>query len=328
MAYSEQAQTTITLLQDRPLAYHPALARALGSVNAAIWLGQLMYWDGKGFKHEDGWIEKTAVDMEAETALSGYEQETARNVCMKLDVVEYDRRGLPAMPCYRIRYDQLIEVIATNGQKSRLGKRQMNYGNKSGEDPTKQDGGKAPNLVGGTYQSQDRCFPPATSQRLQAETTYIEGADAQPPADGTPTTSGTSEPGTIKTRRAGHRTTSESSGAAQRDRPRDPLFDALAELCKLDPKLKGSMIARTANNLRKVSATPEQVTRFGEWWRLWDWRGTRGQPPTPPQVETEWRKAMEWDGKPPCPKSSTPLKTGTMDRVQRAMAMVDWGGQA
>ena len=42
----------IELLGDRPVAYHPMLAKRLGSVKAALFLSQLLYWHGKG-RHGD-----------------------------------------------------------------------------------------------------------------------------------------------------------------------------------------------------------------------------------------------------------------------------------
>ncbi|MDH4869149.1 hypothetical protein SBO82_19485 [Alcaligenes nematophilus] len=61
----------------RPIAYHPALARMVGGVNAAIFLSQLIYWDERMEDAELG-VYKTAEQWEAETGLSVREQTTAR----------------------------------------------------------------------------------------------------------------------------------------------------------------------------------------------------------------------------------------------------------
>ncbi|MGE8515752.1 MAG: hypothetical protein ACN6OM_04000 [Alcaligenes nematophilus] len=53
----------------RPIAYHPALARMVGGVNAAIFLSQLIYWDERMEDAELG-VYKTAEQWEAETGLS------------------------------------------------------------------------------------------------------------------------------------------------------------------------------------------------------------------------------------------------------------------
>ena len=111
MAYSRDAQALISILQDRPIAYHPKLAAVLGSIPAAIWLGQLMYWDGKSTRHDDGWIEKTSEQFKEETFLTTKQQELIRTKCIGLGVVIAERRGIPAKPCYKIDYTRLSEVI-------------------------------------------------------------------------------------------------------------------------------------------------------------------------------------------------------------------------
>ena len=60
----------------RPIAYHPRLAKPLGSVNAAILFGQLVYWHDK--TNNPLGVYKTALEIEEETGLSIKEQETAR----------------------------------------------------------------------------------------------------------------------------------------------------------------------------------------------------------------------------------------------------------
>ena len=63
----------IALLQDRPIAYHPLLAKALGGVKQAVFVSQLLYWTGKG-KRADGFIWKTQEEWADETGLSAGEQ--------------------------------------------------------------------------------------------------------------------------------------------------------------------------------------------------------------------------------------------------------------
>jgi hypothetical protein len=60
----------------RPIAYHAGLARHVGGVATAIFLGQLMYWDEIS-KDEMG-VYKTSEEWESETGLSYREQATAR----------------------------------------------------------------------------------------------------------------------------------------------------------------------------------------------------------------------------------------------------------
>ena len=63
------------LLSDRPIAFHPAMARLLGGINEALLFQQLAYWSDKGDDPE--WIYKSQVELEAETCLSAYQQKQA-----------------------------------------------------------------------------------------------------------------------------------------------------------------------------------------------------------------------------------------------------------
>lgn len=85
----------IKILGDRPVAYHPVLARISGGVKAGIMLSQLCYWFGKG-ADPDGWIFKTEKEFEEETALTIREQEGARKLLVKCGFVEIRRMGMPA----------------------------------------------------------------------------------------------------------------------------------------------------------------------------------------------------------------------------------------
>jgi hypothetical protein len=76
----------------RTVAYYPALARALGSVNAALLLCQLIYWFGKEADPELG-IYKTKAELTEETGLSRREQDaaTAKLVQLGLLTMHYQR---------------------------------------------------------------------------------------------------------------------------------------------------------------------------------------------------------------------------------------------
>lgn len=71
------------------------------------------------------------------------------------------------------------------------------------------------------------------------------------------------------------------------ERPRDLMFDAVAKVCVLDPKLQGSRIARTSNLLKKSGYVPEDVLQFLTWWKSNDfrWRQSK-QPPLPEDITT------------------------------------------
>ena len=97
-------------LQDvgRPIAYYPKLRRITGSTNATIFLCQLIYWKGKEADPE-GWIYKTAEEMEAETGLSYDEQKTARTKLKDAGLIEEHYARLDHQMKYRLN----VEAIDT-----------------------------------------------------------------------------------------------------------------------------------------------------------------------------------------------------------------------
>ena len=99
---------TIRLL-GRPIAYHPKLAKLLGSVNAAILFGQLVYWSDKT-SHEFG-IYKTAEQIEEETGLSPKEQKTAREKLVKLKVLTETYRRLEHRLYFKINFAVYDEFV-------------------------------------------------------------------------------------------------------------------------------------------------------------------------------------------------------------------------
>jgi hypothetical protein len=104
-------QALLDLLGDRPVAYHPILAKALGGVVEAIFTSQLLYWTGKG-KLTDRWIYKTQAEMEAETGLTRRNQETARKNLKELGILEEKLKGVPATLHYRLDLTRLADLVS------------------------------------------------------------------------------------------------------------------------------------------------------------------------------------------------------------------------
>jgi len=57
-------------------------------------------------------------------------------------------------------------------------------------------------------------------------------------------------------------------------------FGALAEMCKLDMKLKAGQIGKTAKILIKAEYTIDDLKGFESWWYKNDFRGQKNEPPT------------------------------------------------
>ena len=75
-----------------PVAYYPRLAVALGGVKEAVFVCQLLYWEGKQSDSER-WIHKSLEEVRAETGLSRYEQDGVRRALERKGILEcrYDR---------------------------------------------------------------------------------------------------------------------------------------------------------------------------------------------------------------------------------------------
>lgn len=105
-----EKQLLINLLMDKPVAYHADIAKAIGSVNAGLFVSQLMYWTGKE-KSQDGFIYKTQAEWYDELGMGRREQETARKKLKSLGILEEKLVGLPAKLHYKIHFDALIQVL-------------------------------------------------------------------------------------------------------------------------------------------------------------------------------------------------------------------------
>lgn len=107
--YSQRAAGILAILADRPVAYHPKLATAIG-VKETVFVCQLLYWDGRGSRG-DGYIWKVQAEITEETGLSRYEQQTVRKNLKKRGILEEQLRGVPAKLHYRLNFDALAEAI-------------------------------------------------------------------------------------------------------------------------------------------------------------------------------------------------------------------------
>lgn len=113
------------LLSDRPVAFHPQLARLLGGINAALLFQQIAFWSNTKPDSEAGygaWIWKTQTELEAETTLTRYEQENARKNLRRTNVIEEHRRSVPARLHYRINWRRFFELLEEDASPTVCGK--------------------------------------------------------------------------------------------------------------------------------------------------------------------------------------------------------------
>jgi hypothetical protein len=79
---------------DQPVAFHRCLVSITGSVNAALLLGQLIYWTPRA-NDKNGWVYKTSDELEEEVGLSRHEQATARRNLRERGLVVEEKKGVP-----------------------------------------------------------------------------------------------------------------------------------------------------------------------------------------------------------------------------------------
>jgi hypothetical protein len=114
---TELQQAIESILTDRPIAYHAVLAKAVGSATAGIFLSQLLYWTPRA-QDKDGWIYKTQEDIYGETALTRWEQETARKKLRSVGILVEKRAGVPSRLFFRIDMGALVKLLATKSEDS------------------------------------------------------------------------------------------------------------------------------------------------------------------------------------------------------------------
>lgn len=98
-----------SLFGGRIVAFSPPIAKALKSIKAALFLGQLLYWHGRGAK--EGWVYKTVEEFKEETGLSRKEQDTAIKILKGFKILEVERKGVPQIRHFRVDLDAVRKLL-------------------------------------------------------------------------------------------------------------------------------------------------------------------------------------------------------------------------
>jgi hypothetical protein len=145
------------LLSDRPIAFHPELARVLGGINEALLFQQIAYWSDKGSDPE--WIYKTQADIEEETTLARTQQENARRKLRSLGVIEEQKRGVPARLYYRVNWDAIFALLEASQDAGNLQSRMRGSDNQDREEPARLPAGNSHSITESTQRLQtERLF--------------------------------------------------------------------------------------------------------------------------------------------------------------------------
>jgi len=98
------------LLGSRQVAFNPILGEIAGSALAGLLLSQLLYWDSKR-PQNDKWFYKTIKELQQETCLTRYEQETAIKKLKSLKLLEVKLQGVPARRFFRVSLGETYKLV-------------------------------------------------------------------------------------------------------------------------------------------------------------------------------------------------------------------------
>ena len=110
-----------SILGAKTVSFNALFAKATGSVTAAVFLSQAVFWQEKAkLKNAletmdfdgEAYFSKTAAEWYDETGLSTEQQKTARKPLVASGILKEKRAGLPAKMYFRIDIDALVSGIS------------------------------------------------------------------------------------------------------------------------------------------------------------------------------------------------------------------------
>lgn len=100
------------------LYIHPAVVRALGSVEAAVLIHKMLKWSHLAdAKTRDGWFYASRDQITVETGLTRDNQETARKRLIRKGMLEEREYGNPCRLWYRVNHRALHDLLAAHATK-------------------------------------------------------------------------------------------------------------------------------------------------------------------------------------------------------------------
>ena len=96
----------------RPVGVYPSLAHLFNSINAAVFLAQLIYWTPRASEDADGWVYKSADEWTRETSLSYKEQRKVRQRLIRRRVMEERHDRLAHRLYFRVNAKILNDLCA------------------------------------------------------------------------------------------------------------------------------------------------------------------------------------------------------------------------
>lgn len=102
---------------DRPIAFQRSFVRLTGSITAALFLSQAIYWTLRS-QTGDGWFYKTARGWEDETGMTRREQDSARKRLGELGVLCEEKRDWPSRTYFRVDEEKLASCLAESANQT------------------------------------------------------------------------------------------------------------------------------------------------------------------------------------------------------------------
>jgi hypothetical protein len=100
------------LLADKPITFHPALARIAGGAANGLLLSYLCHWAlSNTAQDREGWFYQRAEDITENTGLTRYEQDTAKKVLKAAGVIETKVIGVPPITHYKVNIEKIAELL-------------------------------------------------------------------------------------------------------------------------------------------------------------------------------------------------------------------------
>lgn len=113
----------------------------------------------------------------------------------------------------------------------------------------------------------------------------------------------------------GRKTRKAKADGPRLEQPPADVKDAFALLCYNGTAITGASWARLIKAWNRLEKPPaEKFATFTRWWKACDWRGVKGQRPTPEQVVSEWDVAQNWDGA--TPVAATPYQQNYRSKAE------------
>ena len=274
MANYDNVQRLISEIagQHNTMGVPRVFCKFMGSLEGGVFLSQLIYWSDKGSR-KDGWFYKTYEEWEDETMLSKYKVRSLSQKLEEMGILHTTVKRANGVPTvhYRLESEKfhflLVKFLTPESEEIS----QSLTDTTTTETTTKY---VADSETESAHADEIQAAPPPTPQAIHglSDTTYTEEAALIVLSE--------AEPVTTRRRAAG---------------PGNAHFVALAEVCRIDLSLatnnQKQQLGQSAKLLRdKAKVAPAEIARFGAWWYAEDWRGKKGQAPTPAQVREEWAR--------------------------------------